>query len=144
MEPFEDMHQFLGRDADARVAHSQLNRLIALLQRYFDFAREREFECIREQIQNNLLPHITIDINRLIKACTIDHESQTRSFNRRAKDTGNFCREGGDIRRLIDCLNRPASMREKSSNVFTSFNKRRPLRCASSNCSRRSASARPP
>ena len=53
------------RNADAGVAHRQPRRATEFAQRHADLALEGELERVGEQVENDLLPHVAIDIGGL-------------------------------------------------------------------------------
>ena len=121
------------RDARARRA----SPLAA--QRDADRALERELERVREQVEDDLLPHLAIDVDRLRQRRALDHRScsPARSIadrNALARSAVSAARSVGSKRRAT----RPASMREKSSSVFTSLSSRSSLRWTVSSSSPRS------
>ena len=105
----------------------------APLERDGDLALERELERVREQVQDDLLPHVAIDVDRFRERIALDDEPQARLLDRRSEDTGQLRgerRQDRSARSWRRCG--PASMREKSSSVLTSLSSRRPLRWATS------------
>ena len=55
----------LGGDADAGVAHDQRDRRAAVGELDRDPALERELERVGEEVEDDLLPHVAIDVDRL-------------------------------------------------------------------------------
>ena len=45
------------------------------LWQFRDFAIEREFERIRKQVENNLLPHVSVYVDVLANGRTIDDQT---------------------------------------------------------------------
>src|SRR5690349_2138783 len=85
MKTLEEFWQLLRGNTDARIAYCQHNVFRCLTQRDFDTACERELESIGNEIENDLLPHVGIDVNRFVQTRTVDHELDAGSFARRAK-----------------------------------------------------------
>ena len=74
---------------DAGVADRELHAPSAgVSQRDRDLALERELERVREQVENDLLPHVAIDIDRLGQRRAVDDEAQAGALDRRAEDAG--------------------------------------------------------
>ena len=115
--------QLLRRDAGAGVAHARSSTLRPRrAQRHRDLALERELERVREQVEDDLLPHLAVDVDRLGERRAVDDEPQAGALDRRAEDARELGGERGEIGRLdSDACTRPASMREKSSSVLTSL-----------------------
>ena len=101
-------------------------------------ALERELEGVREQVEDDLLPHLAIDVDRLGAAARSRRADRSPARSHRRAER---CWRGRASARarsvgLVDACTRPASMREKSSSELTSFCSRSALRCASSSRSR--------
>ena len=93
--------------------------------------------AFESEVQDDLLPHVAVDVDRLRRAAGSRRQPQARP----ARPPSGSCsraprsaRRGRSARRTP--ATRPASMREKSSSVLTSFSRRSPLRCATPSCSR--------
>ena len=108
MKALEHSLALFFRNAHAGVAYSQLNRAVHPLQRQRHLAFEGELECVRQQVEDDLLPHVAVDINRLTQRLAVHRESQARFFHRRAEDAGDLRGKAGEIGRLIDCLHAPS------------------------------------
>jgi hypothetical protein len=100
MEALEEPRDLVRGDAGAGVAHRELGGGARLAQRDGDLARERELERVRDEIEDDLLPHPAVDIGRLRERGTIDHEPHARTLDRRAEHAGELGRE----RRKVDTL----------------------------------------
>ena len=72
-----------------------------------NFALQGEFEGIGEQVEDDLFPHIRIDIERLIERRTIDHQRQPGPFAGRSEAAGQAGCEIRDVDRLEVCLRTP-------------------------------------
>src|SRR5579883_3198131 len=141
MEAFKHVRQFLSRNAHARVCDRNFNRLVTLAQRNADFALKGILKGIGEEIENDFLPHLMIDVDRLAQGRAVNSQAHASTLDDRAEATGKIGCQGRQVGSYTACT-RPASMREKSSRVLTSFNRRRALRCrisARSRCSGKSA-----
>ena len=90
-----------GRDADAGVAHGELDMRCRLCAADRDLALEGELEGVRDQIEDDLLPHVAIDIGRLGERRAVDVEPQSGRLDGRAKDAGKLRRESGKVGRLV-------------------------------------------
>src|ERR1700710_2123261 len=69
----------IGRNAGARVRDGKLGSLAVGRHLYGDVncAFERELESVRKQIENDLFPHVTIDVDRSVKRFAINFELQS-------------------------------------------------------------------
>ena len=75
MKSVEEFWQFVRRYAGAGVAQLENRLAVALAQFNGDFALEGELEGVRHQIENDLLPHIGIDIDRLRQVLNVDDQA---------------------------------------------------------------------
>jgi hypothetical protein len=90
MEPIEQFFNLIGRNAGAGVAHRQPRGRIAvapmvLAQCDLDLAREGELEGVGYQVENDLLPHVAIDIGDLAQRRRVDYQSQPSPVGGRPK-----------------------------------------------------------
>jgi hypothetical protein len=65
MKPLEDTRQFRFRDARARIADAHHGKAVLLGHIDTDMAFQSKFESVRDEIEDDLLPHLVIDIDRL-------------------------------------------------------------------------------
>ena len=85
VKTLEHAWQLSRWNADAGVMNRQL-RLVALnTQAKRNFTFKSELESIGNEIEDNLLPHIPVHIDRLWQWRTIDHQVQPRPFASRSK-----------------------------------------------------------
>ena len=70
----------------------------ALPKRDRDLALERELEGIGDQIEDDLLPHLAVDVDGLRKRRAVDDEPHPGAFDRGAEDAGKLRRQ----RRQVD------------------------------------------
>ncbi len=102
-EALEQMGQLLGRHAGAGIAHHQFGGPAVARDRHpnRDLALEGELEGVREQIEDHLLPHVAVDMDRRRQGRTIDHQPQAGLIDRRAEVRGELGGHGRQIGRLI-------------------------------------------
>ena len=125
VEPLEHARQLVSRYADTGVFDPQRDRPVGLPQRYGDPSLERELERVRQQIQDDLLPHLPIDVHGPVERRAVDVEREAAAFDRRSERAGQINREAGrDRSARTSRACGPASMREKSSSEFTSLRSR--------------------
>src|SRR5580765_46524 len=65
VETVEHERKFVLRDSAAGVLHSEHSRGSGALQTDADVPLQRELERVRDEIQNDLLPHIAVDVDEL-------------------------------------------------------------------------------
>ena len=86
VEALEQARQLALGDAAAGVAHRQLGRPAAVAaQRDRDPALERELEGVGEEVEDDLLPHLAVDVDRLRQRRAVDGEPQARALAGRAE-----------------------------------------------------------
>ena len=104
IETLEEPRQLAGGDADAGVVDAQFRVIGIGTQRDFDPAVEGELECVRDEIEDDLLPHRRVDVDRLRERRAVDDQPQPGPFAGRAeiaRKLGGELREiGGRIARL--------------------------------------------
>ena len=66
-----------------------------LPQRYLDLSLKGELEGVGDQVENDLLPHLAIHVDRFAERRAIDHQLHPRPLDRRPENAGEFCREQG-------------------------------------------------
>src|SRR4026208_588198 len=81
VETLEEVWQLVHWNARAGVAHFQVDRLAGVSQRDFDFAVERKLESIREQVEEDLFPHLSIDVDRIRKRRTVNDQFHSGLLN---------------------------------------------------------------
>jgi len=101
VEALEQPAQRLGRDPGAGVAHGEDGRSARDADADADFTDEGELEGVREQVEDDLLPHVAIDVDRLRKRRAVDDEPQPGFLAGRAEIAGELRSEGSEIGRLI-------------------------------------------
>ena len=101
VETLEHPRQVGLGNTDAGVADTELDAIGVPSQCDRDATLERELEGVRQEIQENLLPHLAIDMDRLWQRIALDDELKTSLFNRRSEHTGEVGRQPRQIRRLV-------------------------------------------
>ena len=82
VEALEEAWQLGRRDADAGVPHRRARSASpSARSEHPDLPFERELERVREQVEDDLLPHVAVDVDRLRRAAG----SRPRSGARRAR-----------------------------------------------------------
>src|ERR1700747_943714 len=74
---------------------------IHLTQTNRDLAFEGEFNRVREKVEHDLLPHVAIDVDKLLQRRAVDDQAQPRAFASGAEITGEVACETGQISRFI-------------------------------------------
>src|SRR5262249_20258381 len=92
VEALEQARDFVGRDAGAGVAHGQLGRVIALAHRHHELAGEGELEGIGQEIEDDLFPHLAVDVRGSRQRWAVDDEPHAGLLDRRAEYAGELRR----------------------------------------------------
>src|SRR6195952_2310580 len=100
MKALEQPWELFRGHASASVLDLELDETCFRGKPDSDGASERELERVREQIENNLLPHVAVHIDRFRKWWAVDHELQARPFDRRSKVADELDRERRQVDRL--------------------------------------------
>ena len=90
VKALEQPRHFRFGYAGAGVPHDEFGAAVALAQRHADLAFEGELECVREQVQHDLFPHVAIDEDRLRQRWAIDDEIESGLLRRRTEIAGEF------------------------------------------------------
>ena len=104
MKPLEEPRQLLLGDARACVADRELHAIVRPAQRDLDRPFEREFEGVRDQVEDDLLPHLAVDVDRLGERRAIDDVREPRALDDRAERRRELSGEGRKIGRLVGHL----------------------------------------
>jgi hypothetical protein len=107
VEALEDARQLALGDAGAGVAHREHSLPALGADRDRDLAVESELEGVGDEIEDDLLPHVTVDIDRLGKWRAVDDESKACFLHGSAKAAGEIRRNSGEIGGLVYGLNTP-------------------------------------
>ncbi len=109
VEALEQAGQLGGRDAGAGVADGELRRPAVGRppDHHPDLALEGELEGVREQIEDHLLPHLAVDVDRLGQGRAVDDQAQARPIDRRAEARGELGGERREVGRLVARLDAP-------------------------------------
>ena len=76
----------------------------SVAQRHVDLTLEGELEGVGEQVEDDLLPHVAVDIDRLGQRRAVDDEPQPGPLDGRAEDARQFGGQGRQIGRLVSRL----------------------------------------
>ncbi len=107
VEALEEPRLILGRDADAGVLHGQHDQRAFQGQAHTDLALGRELEGVRQQIEDDLLPEVAADVDRLGQRRAIHGEAQPGALDRCAEAARQIAREGGQIDRRVGGVEPP-------------------------------------
>jgi hypothetical protein len=81
VKPLEEARQFMLGNTDTGISDYELGHVANSVERDDDFSFECEFEGVRQQIQNDLLPHLTVDEHWLNQFVALHSEPETSPFN---------------------------------------------------------------
>jgi hypothetical protein len=101
MKAMKDLRQLGFRNADAGVGHAQLGVTLPAIEGDGDRAFKRELEGFGKQVEDDLLPHLAVDVDRLVEWRAIDDQLQLGLFDRGSKHTGKLGRECGKVGELV-------------------------------------------
>ena len=104
VEALEDAGELGRRDPDARVADDERDGRAAVDELDGDAPLERELEGVGKEIEDDLLPHGVIHVDRLETGRAPDLEPEPGLLDRRAEDAGQIGREGAEVGRLVPRL----------------------------------------
>ncbi|GJE41573.1 hypothetical protein AEGHOMDF_0739 [Methylobacterium soli] len=107
VEALEQARQLRLGNAGSGVAHRQAGLPVRRFQRHPDPAREGELEGIRDQVEDDLLPHLAVDEDRLGEGRAGHVEAEARPLRGRAEARGELGRIGAELRRLEHGLGPP-------------------------------------
>jgi hypothetical protein len=107
VKSLEQPGQFFLGNSHSRVLHAQLHAPVAgrFAQRNRNLTFEGVLESVRDQIENDLLPHVAVDKGRRRHRLAIDHIAQAGLVHRGLKRAGELRGVGGEVNRLVERLN---------------------------------------
>ncbi len=105
VKPFEEPGHLVGRHTDSSVGDGD-TRVVALpAHADRNGPGEGELQCIRQQVEDHLLPHVAIDVDGFVERRTLDDEFQPGPFDSGPEDAGQF---GGDSSEVDGLDSEPA------------------------------------
>ncbi len=85
MKAIEEMRDLFGRNSRAGVGHRQHRVVVHVAQRDRDRPVEGELEGVRQQVEDDLLPHVDVDVGRLGRRWARNFVAHPGGLDRRAK-----------------------------------------------------------
>ena len=85
VEPLEHARQVGLGDADAGIGDAKLDAVAERSQLHGNPPFERELERVRQQIQDDLFPHLPVHVHGLRQGIAVDDELEARLFDGRSK-----------------------------------------------------------
>src|SRR5712672_3089549 len=101
VETIKHVRQFCFGNANARILYRKLGVITAPAERNADPTLERMLEGVGQQIEDDLLPHVSVNVQQLRERWAIHRQRQAAALNRRAKDACEFCCKRREIDRLV-------------------------------------------
>src|SRR5512142_593742 len=100
METLEQMRQLFRGNANAGVADDQLRAcaIAGVIYANGDRPFESELEGVGQKIEDNLLPHISIDKHLAGEVLALDVETDPGALGRRTEIGGQIGRQGPNVR----------------------------------------------
>ena len=111
VEPLEQPRHLGGGHADPGVGDG--DHRVAVRRRrtpHGDRAVEGELQRVGEQVEDHLLPHVAVDVDRFVQRRAVHRQVQPGPLDRRAEDAGQLGGDGGQVDRLVAA---PASGRPR-------------------------------
>jgi hypothetical protein len=94
-------------DTDPGVGHAELHVIAAPAQGHADLACEGELERVREKIQDDLLPHVPIDVDRFRQRRALHRHRESRLLDGRAERARQIDRQRREIGRFVAGVDPP-------------------------------------
>ena len=101
VKALEEPRHFRRGDTAAGIADPQHGVATLGPQRHADGAVEGELQGVAEQVEDDLLPHLPVDVDRGGQLGAVHLEGQAGPVHRRAEDAGQVGGEGGQVDRLV-------------------------------------------
>src|SRR5690349_1327255 len=101
VEALEYARKLVGRNASTRIRDGDLDGVPGVAHGYCDGAFERELEGVGEQVEDDLLPHLPIDVDQSRERRAINDQRHPGAFNGRAKHASELGRERCEIHRFV-------------------------------------------
>ena len=115
-------------DPPAGVRDAERGLPVLLAEPDVDGAVEGELQRVAQQVEDHLLPHLAVDVDRRAQRRTVHLVPHAGPLDGRLEDAGQLGREGPEVERLEPGLHPAGLDLEKSRRVSTSLPSRRPLR----------------
>ncbi len=101
VEALEHARQFVLGNAGAGVLHRQARHAGMFAQRHRHAAVQRELEGVRQQVEDDLFPHVAVDEDRLGQRLQIDRVLQAALGHGRLEHAGQVDRQAREIDRDV-------------------------------------------
>ena len=100
VEAFEDTRQLVFGNAGSGIFHFEQRPLVPCRNRHDDAPLQGELERVRNKVEDDLLPHVAIDMDGPGIVVAVDLEVEPRPFHGRSERAGQIRRDGAEIDRL--------------------------------------------
>ena len=107
IESLEEIRNLVRRNADSRVANNQLGVRRVGPQRYRDLSFEGVLERIRDEVEDDLLPHLAVHVHGLTDGRRVDDEGETRRVDCRLEVRRELPRRLRQIGLFVEHLDAP-------------------------------------
>src|SRR6267143_2915706 len=98
MKAVKEMGQLTLRNPHPGVLHGKLDVLCITSERDANAPCKGMLEGVGEQVEDDFLPHVSVDIDRLCKRRALDGERQAPFLCRRAEEACQFCGKPRQVR----------------------------------------------
>ncbi len=117
VESFEQARHLGGGHTDPGVRHGDHRVCTLPSDSHGDGAVERELQCVRQEVEHHLLPHVPVEVHRFVQRRAVHLEGQTGLVDRRpehARQLGGGAREiGGDVSGLHAARLEPGEVQQR-------------------------------
>ena len=104
MKPLEQPRNFVGGDPDTGVGDDNDGPVTFSAHPHRYCAVEGEFQRVRQQVEQDLLPQVRIDIDRLVQRRAVHHQRQPSPLDGGPEDAGKLGSQHTEIDRLVTGL----------------------------------------
>ena len=101
VESLEQPGHLCGRHADPGVGDRDHRGTVRAPHPNGDRPVEGEFQRVGQQVEHHLLPHVAVQVHRLVQRRTIHDEDQAGPFHGRAEDAGQLAGHRSEVDRLV-------------------------------------------
>ena len=106
-ERLEDAVAHAARDARAGVGDPQHGVVVFEAGRDADRPGEGVLEGVRDEVEDDLLPHLPVDVEGRVERRAVDLQAQARLLDRGAEHAGELGRERAEVGLLVGGLHTP-------------------------------------
>src|SRR5579862_7496331 len=98
MKALKYSRQLRFRNANTRISDLEQGMIRLILDADCNAALQCEFKGIRKQIENDLLPHVPVEVDRAGAALAVHRKVQPSSFHCRTERAREISRQSSEVR----------------------------------------------